>query len=161
MPIGWRAGARRPGRWRSLCGRARRAAACERGSSAIELAILAPVLLIVVWLTIQFALYTQGRQVALAAAQIGARVARQDANTVPGWQAIAQRSAQDYYQGLGTRVLGGGVSVTATVTGPSRVQVTVTGQVASILLGLPLQIHETAGGPIECFRPDLNGGQQC
>ncbi len=98
---------------------------------------------------------------ALAAAQIGARVARQDANTVPGWQAIAQRSAQDYYQGLGTRVLGGGVSVTATVTGPSRVQVTVTGQVASILLGLPLQIHETAGGPIECFRPDLNGGQQC
>ncbi len=161
MQAGWRAGPRRPGRWRSLCGRAHRAAACERGSSAIELAILAPVLLIVVWLTIQFALYTQGRQVALAAAQIGARVARQDANTVPGWQAIAQRSAQDYYQGLGTRVLGGGVSVTAAVTGPSRVQVTVTGQVASILLGLPLQIHETAGGPIECFRPDLNGGQQC
>lgn len=162
MAIGWWAGpGRRPGRWRSLGGRVRRAAASERGSSAIELAILAPVLLIVVWLTIQFALYTQGRQVALAAAQIGARVARQDASTVPGWQAIAQRSAQNYYQGLGTRVLGGGVSVTATVTGPSRVQVTVTGQVASILLGLPLPIHETAGGPIECFRPDLNGGQQC
>lgn len=149
------------GRWRGRGGRARRVPGQDRGSSAIELAILAPVLLIVVWLTIQFALYTQGRQVALAAAQIGARVARQDANTVPGWQAIAQRSAQDYYQGLGTRVLGGGVSVTATVTGPSRVQVTVTGQVASILLGLPLQIHEAAGGPIECFRPDLNGGQQC
>ncbi len=162
MTAGWWAGPRRrAGRWRSLCGRARRAAACERGSSAIELAVLAPVLLVLVWLTIQFALYTQGRQVALAAAQIGARVARQDASTVPGWQAIAQRSAQDYYQGLGTRVLGGGVSATATVTGPSRVEVTVTGRVASILLGLPLQIHETAGGPVECFRPDLNGGQQC
>ncbi len=61
MTTGWWAGPWRPGRWRSLCGRARRAAACERGSSAIELAILAPVLLIVVWLTIQFALYTQGR----------------------------------------------------------------------------------------------------
>ena len=162
MATGWRAGPDgRPGRWRSLGGRARRAAGSERGSSAIELAILAPALLVLVWLTIQFALYTQGRQVALAAAQIGARVARQDASTVPGWQAIAQRSAQNYYQGLGTRVLGGGVSATATVTGPSRVEVTVTGQVASILLGLPLQIHETAGGPIECFRPDLNGGQQC
>ncbi len=133
----------------------------ELGASAIELAVLAPALLVLVWLTIQFALYTQGRQVALAAAQIGARVARQDAATVPGWQAIAQRSAQDYYQGLGTRVLGGTISATAAVTGPSRVQVTVTGNVASILLGLPLPIHETVGGPVECFRPDLNGGQLC
>jgi len=164
MTAGWLAShqpGRRPGWWRRLGGRARRAAACERGSSAIELAVLAPALLILVWLTIQFALYTQGRQVALAAAQIGARVARQDATTVPGWQVIAQHSAQNYYQGLGTRVLGGTITVTATATGPSRVQVTVTGNVASILLGLPLPIHETAGGPIECFRPDLNGGQLC
>ena len=164
MTAGWWAGRRpglRPGWWRRLGAPACRAAGGDRGSSAIELAVLAPALLVLVWLTIQFALYTQGRQVALAAAQIGARVARQDANTVPGWQAIAQRSAQDYYQGLGTRVLGGSVTAAAAVTGPSRVQVTVTGNVASILLGLPLPIHETAGGPVECFRPDLNGGQLC
>jgi Flp pilus assembly protein TadG len=163
MAPGWRAGPGRwrPGRCRTLARRARRAASSERGSSAIELAILAPVLLFVVWLTIQFALYTQGRQVALAAAQIGARVARQDAASVPGWQAIAEHSAQSYYQGLGTRVLGGTVTATATAAGPSRVQVTVTGKVASILLGLPLPISERAGGPVECFRPDLNGGQLC
>ncbi len=133
----------------------------DRGSSTIELAILAPLLLAIIWLTIQYALYYQGRQVALAAAQIGARVARQDANSVPGWQAIAQQDAENYYQGLGTRVLGGNITAVASMPQPGQVQVTVTGQAASIMFGLPLPIHETAGGPVECFRPDLDGGQQC
>lgn len=148
MAAGW---------WRALVRKARE----DRGASAVELAILAPALLLLVWLTIQYAMYLQGRQVALAAAQVGARVARQDANTVPGWQAIAQRSAQDYYRGLGTKVLGGDITAAAATKGISRVEVTVQGNVASILFGLPLPIHESAGGPVECFRPDLNGGQQC
>jgi Flp pilus assembly protein TadG len=132
----------------------------DRGTSAIELAILAPILLALIWLAIQYALYFQGRQVALAAAQIGARVAREEAATVPTWQADAVAQAEKYYNGLGTKVLGNGIQATATSNG-NDVQVTVTGQAASILLGLPLPIHETAGGPIECFRPDLNGGQTC
>jgi len=85
-----------------LAGRTRR----DRGSSAIELAILAPMLLAMIWLTIQYALYYQGRQVALAAAQLGARVASQDADAVPGWAGLADQSAENYYHGLGTRVLG-------------------------------------------------------
>ena len=147
-------------RWRRLGGK-RRVLGQDRGSSAIEVAVLTPALLLLVWLIIQFAMYSQGRQVALAAAQIGARVARQDAHTVPGWQAIARSSAESYYQGLGTKVLGGNITATAYTYGTSQVRVTVTGQVASILAGLTLTIHETAGGPIECFRPDVNGGQQC
>src|SRR6266705_3313627 len=70
---------------------AARGARRDRGSSAIELVILAPLLLAIIWMTIQYALYYQGRQVALAAAQLGARVASQDADTVPGWQALAER----------------------------------------------------------------------
>jgi Flp pilus assembly protein TadG len=131
----------------------------DRGASAIELAILAPVLLAIIWLTIQYALYYQGRQVALAAAQIGARVARQDAHSVPGWQVIAQQDAENYYQGLGTRVLGNHISAVASLSAPGQVQVVVTGQAASIMFGLNLTIHETAGGPVECFRPGLGGGQ--
>jgi Flp pilus assembly protein TadG len=127
----------------------------------VELVILTPMLLALIWLFIQYALYYQGRQVALAAAQIGARVARQDANSVPGWQTIAERSAESYYAGLGTKVLGGAVTAVAVPLGVSQVRVTVTGQAASIMFGLTLTIHESAGGPIECFRPDLNGGQQC
>jgi Flp pilus assembly protein TadG len=132
----------------------------DRGTSAIELAILAPMLLALIWLAIQYALYFQGRQVALAAAQVGARVAREEAATVPTWQTDAETQAENYYNGLGTKVLGNGIVATATSNG-NDVQVTVTGQAASILFGLPLPIHETAGGPIECFRPGLNGGQTC
>lgn len=152
-PRSWRPG--RPGREFSL------RAGPDRGSSAIELAILAPMLLAMIWLTIQYALYYQGRQVALAAAQLGARVASQDADTVPGWTGLAERSAENYYQGLGTRVLGSHISAVAVTSGQGQVRVTVTGHAASIMFGLNLTIHETAGGPIDCFRPDLNGGQQC
>ena len=152
----------RPRRVRRPLVRGRRGAGRgDRGSSAVELVILAPVLLALIWLFIQYALYYQGRQVALAAAQIGARIARQDANTVPGWQAIAERSAESYYAGLGTKVLGGTVTAVAVPAGVSQVRVTVTGQAASIMFGLTLTIHESAGGPVECFRPDLNGGQRC
>jgi Flp pilus assembly protein TadG len=133
----------------------------DRGSSAVELVILTPMLLALIWLIIQYALYYQGRLVALAAAQIGARVARQGANTVPGWRAIAEHSAESYYAGLGTKVLGGTVTAVAAPVGVSEVKVTVTGQAVSIMFGLTLTIHETASGPVECFRPDLNGGQQC
>ena len=133
----------------------------DRGSSAVELVVLTPMLLALIWLIIQYALYYQGREVALAAAQIGARAARQDANTVPGWRAIAEHSAESYYAGLGTRVLGGEVTAVAAPAGVSQVRVSVTGQVVSIMFGLTLTIHESAGGPVECFRPDLNGGQLC
>src|SRR5262249_59988997 len=104
---GGRPARRAPVRGRRLAGRG------DRGSSAVELVILTPMLLALIWLFIQYALYYQGRQVALAAAQIGARVARQDANTVPGWQAIAERNAENYYAGLGTKVLGGTVTAVA------------------------------------------------
>jgi Flp pilus assembly protein TadG len=133
----------------------------ESGSSAIELVILAPMLLLIIWLSIQYALYYQGREVALAAAQLGARVASQDEHAVPGWQQIAQNDAQKYYNGLGTRVLGDSIGADAEVSGVGQVRVTVTGQVQSILLGLNLPIHETAGAPIECFRPEADGGQDC
>ena len=52
----------------------------------MELVILTPMLLALIWLIIQYALYYQGRQVALAAAQVGARVARQDAQATPSYQ---------------------------------------------------------------------------
>ena len=159
MATGWPRAGRAPHRPGGP-GVARRPGA-DRGSSAVELVILTPMLLALIWLIIQYSLYYQGRHVALAAAQIGARVARQDASTVPGWRAIAEHSAEGYYAGLGTKVLGGTVTAVAAPAGVSEVKVTVTGQAASIMFGLTLTIHETASGPVECFRPDLNGGQQC
>jgi Flp pilus assembly protein TadG len=128
----------------------------------IELAILAPLMLLLIWMTIQYALYFQARQVALEAAQVGARYAEQYETKDVNWQIDAENAAKSYYNGLGTRVLGGtGITVTATSPAAGEVEVTVTGDVASILAGLPIHIQEVSSGPVECFRPDTAVGEEC
>jgi Flp pilus assembly protein TadG len=130
----------------------------DRGSSVIELAILAPILLIIIFLTIQWALWFQARQVALEAAQQGARYARQYETTDPAWAAHATAAARGYYRSLTTQVLGR--QITAASIGPANgvVGVTVTGSVPSLFFGVPLSVTATSTGPIECFRPDVPGG---
>jgi Flp pilus assembly protein TadG len=132
----------------------------DRGSSVIELALLAPMLLIMIWLVVQFALWFQSRSVALAAAQAGARQARDEA-AMQGvnWQNDAVARARQYYDSLGTKILGG-IRVTAIGNPLTNVGVQVTGTVSSIIPGLTLTITESAEGPVECFRP-LDGGGGC
>lgn len=148
---------------RAVRSRLRACGVGDRGSSVIELAVLAPVLLVIIWLTIQYALYLQAREVALEAAQEGARYAEQNATKDVNWQLHAQQAAQGFYAGLGTRVLGPSGTITAQAVSPvpGEVRVTVTGDVASILFGIPLHIQETSSGPIECFRPDTVVGEAC
>jgi Flp pilus assembly protein TadG len=138
----------------------RRRARADRGSSAIELAILTPMLLIMIWLVVQFALWFQSRSVALAAAQAGARQARDEAGvTGMNWQDAGITRARGYYDSLGTKILGG-IQVTAIGNPLTNVGVQVTGTVSSIIPGLTLTITESAEGPVECFRP-LDGGGGC
>ena len=78
----------------------------DRGASAVELAILAPALLFASLLIIQFALWFDARHAALAAAQQGDLVAREDAFVnQAGWAGLAQTAATTYYTGLDTSVL--------------------------------------------------------
>jgi Flp pilus assembly protein TadG len=134
--------------------------ASDRGSSAIELAILAPALLILTMLVVQWALWFQARQVALDAAQAGARIARQQQ---PGWPAQSVSEARSFYNQVGTRVLTGlSASVNPAGGQPNQVFVTVTGNVPTLIPGLPtLTVSQTAGGDVECFRPAGAGGLQC
>jgi Flp pilus assembly protein TadG len=141
-------------------GRLRQSGAGDRGSSVVELAILAPLMLLIIWMTIQYALYFEARQVALEAAQVGARYAEQYETKDVNWQVDAQNAAKSYYTGLGTRVIGG-LQARAISPQAGEVQVTVTGNVASILLGIPIHIQEVSSGPIECFRPDTALGEAC
>jgi Flp pilus assembly protein TadG len=132
----------------------------ERGVSTVELAVLAPALLMLCMLIIQFGLWFNARQAALAAAQAGATVARQDAATDPGWQAAAQTAATKYYKELNTKLLG---TLKATAYGDraTNVYVTVSGPLGYSVFpffGLHLTISATAGGPVECFRPASLGG---
>ena len=140
--------------------RSRSVIAGDRGSSAIELAILAPVLLILSMLAVQWALWFQARQVALDAAQAGARIARAQQ---PGWPAQSVSGALSFYRQVGTKLLGGpSASVSPSGGQPNQVFVTVTGTVPTLIPLIPrLTVTETAGGDVECFRPAQTAGQRC
>jgi Flp pilus assembly protein TadG len=144
----------------------RRRGASDRGSSAIELALLAPALLILTMIIIQFALWFQAREAALAAAQDGARQARiLAANPMDqgAWQGIAQSKAETFYKNLGTGLLTG---VHADPVGPLRgdgnvpvVGVTVSGRLNSLLnMFGGITVTVTVEGPEECFHPLDNAG---
>jgi Flp pilus assembly protein TadG len=128
--------------------------------STVELAVLAPALMMLCMLIIQFGLWFNARQAALAAAQAGAQVARQDAATDPAWRSAAQTTATRYYTELNTQLLG---KLRATASGDpaTNVYVTVSGPLGYSVFpffGLHLTISATAGGPVECFRPATAGG---
>ena len=81
-----RPGTRRPGRWSRLrlFGRG-----TDRGASAVELVILAPALIFVSMLIVQFALWLDATHAALAAAQEGDRAARTAEFNQANWRQTA------------------------------------------------------------------------
>jgi Flp pilus assembly protein TadG len=149
---------RRRARWSRLRLLGRRS---DRGASAIELVILAPALIFVSMLVIQFALWLDATHAALAAAQEGDRAGRAAEFNSSSWRQTATQVAMNYYHGLDTSVLGN-VSVPPPSYDPATntVSVTVTGQLTGIF---PLTISETVSGPVECFRAagGQNAGVNC
>ena len=130
----------------------------DRGASAVELVILAPTLIIVSLLIVQFAIWFDAQHAALAAAQEGDLVAREDAATNSnGWQGLATTAAENYYRGLGTGVLSDVSALTHTGTGET-VSVTVSGKLAGVF---PRTVTVTVSGPVECFRTQASGGTGC
>jgi Flp pilus assembly protein TadG len=130
----------------------------------VELAVLAPAFLGVIMLIIQFGLWFDARQIALAAAQVGARVAREeywDQHTT--WSGDATSAATNYYDQLNTHLLGSltATSVTTTQNGTPVVGVTVSGPLGFSVFswfGSTWTITETVTGPAECFHPAALGG---
>lgn len=132
----------------------------DRGASAIELVILAPALIFVTMLVVQFALWLDASHAALAAAQEGDRAARETEFTNQGgWQQTATQVAMKYYDGLDTSVLAN-VSVSGLnyFAATDTVAVTVSGELSGIF---PIKISETVSGPVECFRTAASGGASC
>jgi Flp pilus assembly protein TadG len=139
------------------------AARTDRGASAVELAILAPALLVLTMIVIQFALWFQARQAALAAAQEGARDARVfsvNAAADPGWPQQVTADTLHYYHGLGTNILRN-VTATPFTTPAGMAGVTVSGKVNSLLnMFGGITVTVTVQGPQECFHPLNPVGQQ-
>jgi len=120
----------------------------EEGSTAVELAIVTPIVFVLVLLVAQFALFIHARQVVTAAAQQGMRNERLS----PTGGGQGAQSALDFAQRVGGRAVAG---VSAQVNrGRDDVTVNVTGQGQSILPWLHLTVTGTSSGAIEQWTGD-------
>lgn len=121
--------------------------------------MLTPILLLVILLVVQFAMVYNARHVALAAARAGARAARAD--TTGDWHAAAQSRAESYAQQIGPGVI---TNVHAKPSGGVDERfVDVEGDAIMVIPIINRHVHQRAGGPTECFRPDddQTGGVTC
>ncbi|MBG0813424.1 pilus assembly protein [Planomonospora sp. ID82291] len=120
--------------------------------------MIMPVVLVVILLVVQFALWFHGRQVADAAAREGARLARLDTDS---WRQDAEARAAEVLRAVGPELLSG-ATATAWEEGDRRgVEITATAvQVVPLLPSTTFTVTARFGGPVECFRPD-DGGAGC
>jgi Flp pilus assembly protein TadG len=127
----------------------------DRGSSAIEFLFLTPVMFLMIFGAVQYAMYSFAEHVAKAAAQAGARTARAEADVDPaGWEESARQKAYDYIDQLGPGLFTSRPEVDPSQPGPFTVRVDVEGDVPSILPGVDLTVHAASEGPVERFVPD-------
>lgn len=120
----------------------------DEGSTAVELAIVTPIVFMLVLLVAQFALFIHARQVVTAAAQQGMRSER--LSTVGGGQ--GQSTSLAFAGRLGGKAVTG---VSAHVDrSRDTVTVTVTGQGQSILPWMHLSVTGTSSGPVEQWTGD-------
>jgi Flp pilus assembly protein TadG len=118
-----------------------------RGAVSAELVIVTPVLLLLVMLVVQFALWQHAQHIAEAAAQRGAQTARIEGGTDAQGQAAAQNAASQ---------LGGAVLADPRISvsrNGNVVRVDVTGSAESVVPFLSLPVRAVAQGPVERFVP--------
>jgi Flp pilus assembly protein TadG len=130
---------RRSGRRRALAARLR----SDRGNGSVEVAVLAVVVLMLVFTIIQVGLYYHARKVAQSAARQGVDTGRQFGSS-PG-DGVAQ--AQGFLAKFGGSVRGASVSSAGSTA--EELHITVTGHVATLVPGLELTVTQDAHGPIE------------
>lgn len=129
--------ARRSARVAARCRRAG-----DRGATSIEMVILLPALFALMFLGMQAALMYQGRAVALAAAQEGAREAASETGTAQSGIRTAESFVASSTTGLkGTTVVGRRTATVATVT--------VSANTLSVIPGWIPTITQSASMPVE------------
>jgi Flp pilus assembly protein TadG len=119
----------------------------DRGSASLEIAILGPALLLLIFGLVQAALWFYARNLALAAAQEGADAARgYQASTDAGVtraESFLQRAAGDSLQSA---------TVSSSGSTPTTVRIEVRGRSLSVIPGLPgLPVFQFAQVPVERF----------
>jgi Flp pilus assembly protein TadG len=130
----------RPGPW------APRATRDDRASAAIEAVLVIPVLMLVLVVVVQCAMWAHAGQVVGLAASEGDRTAR----SVDGGPAAGAGVARSILQASGRDLASS--NVVAEVVSGDLVRVTVTGRAVSIIPGLSLPVSSVVVGPLQEFR---------
>ncbi|MER5556156.1 TadE family protein [Streptomyces sp. NPDC002793] len=115
----------------------------DRGFASVEFAVLAVVILALVFTALQVGLYFHARKVAQSAARQGVESGRQFASSPS--DGVAQ--AQNYLSRFGSSVRG--ASVSSSGSSADEVRITVRGSVATLVPGLELSVTQHAEAPIE------------
>lgn len=128
----------------------------ERGASAIELAFLGPVLVLLIFFSIQAALYFYGQNIAVQSAREGLSQLRlfQDYESYQAGSPAVIDYTTDFAQNLGRESLQGAEVVSEYDAESGEVSVRVSGSVISLVPGLDLVAVGEATGQIERFESD-------
>ncbi|WP_101653177.1 TadE family protein [Brevibacterium ihuae] len=146
----------RPSARRSVIRRARELGRGDRGASAIELAFLGPVLIVIIFFSIQAGLYFYGRNIAVQAAREGLSQLRlfPDAESYAAGSPAVLEYTETFAQRLGGESLMGPEVVSDYDAETGEVTVQVTGTVITLVPGLDLRATGEASGQIERFESD-------
>jgi Flp pilus assembly protein TadG len=133
-------------------GHLRRVLRGDHGAVTTELVIATPLLLVILLVIVQFALWSHATHIAQAAASRGLAAARAQHGTA----AVGAAGAQQLLDQLARGPLGGS-SVLVDRTAIS-VSVRISGTATSVVPFLTLPVHAEATGPLERFVPLASGG---
>jgi len=125
----------------------------DDGVSAVELVVLVPLLLGLLFVGVQVGQVMLGNQAALAAAREAARVARAGGGEPAALAAGAARG-EAYAAQVGRGVLTGTAVTVTPVDGGLGVRAVVTGDAYALVPALGGRITQVAEGPVEVFRAD-------
>jgi hypothetical protein len=120
------------------CGRA-----AERAIATIEMAILTPVMLLLVTVSCQAALWQEADHVALAAAESGVAAGAEVGGSPDGAKGEALSAASQMGSGV---LISPGVTVSES---GGLVTVTVTGRAEQLVPGIPVSVSASASAPLE------------
>lgn len=127
---------------------------CERGTSALEFSIIAPVFLLLIFTIIQAGLYFHARNTAQSAAREGVSYLRLAGNNSDPNAFIS--AAEDVSEGYAAKIgrLKNVTAVGTIDTKTGRVTMFVAGEVV-LPLGGDVEIQQTSEATLEQFRGDL------
>lgn len=129
----------------------------ESGATAIEFVVLTPLLFLLMFGSVQIGLALFARHVAIAAAQEGARTAReQAASTTVDWRTDSTQYAERWVNQLLGDLVDGQPTALALEPVPvgeqdPQVGVSVQFSIASVVPGWTFALHAQSIGPVECF----------